>query len=111
MARPGRGTNATRWIRILETFSSRLWEVSEVHLVESVLQGYGHRPRHHTVAVLPLPERTGGGAAQSACRNVLSAAVNDSGWSEWTQWVAPLIVTRRVRGNHCSITGWSSSLT
>lgn len=60
LARPGRGTNATRWIRILETFSSRLWEVSEVHLVESVLQGYGHRPRHHTVAVLPLPERTGG---------------------------------------------------
>ncbi|WOO98761.1 RNA 2',3'-cyclic phosphodiesterase [Micrococcus terreus] len=54
LARPGRGTNATRWIRVLETFSSRLWEVPEVHLVESVLQGHGHRPRHQSVAVLLL---------------------------------------------------------
>lgn len=54
LARPARGTNATRWIRILETFSSRLWEVDEVHLVESVLQGHGRRPRHHSVDVFPL---------------------------------------------------------
>ena len=54
LARPGRGTNATRWIRVLETFSSRLWEVTEVHLVESVLQGHGHRPRHQTVETFTL---------------------------------------------------------
>lgn len=53
LARPGR-TNATRWIRVLETFSARLWTVEEVHLVESVLQGHGHRPRHRIVSSAPL---------------------------------------------------------
>jgi RNA 2',3'-cyclic 3'-phosphodiesterase len=53
LARPGR-VNATRWIRVLETFSSRLWTVDEVHLVESVLQGHGHRPRHRIVSSAPL---------------------------------------------------------
>ncbi len=53
LARPGR-TNATRWIRVLETFTSRIWTVDEVHLVESTLQGYGHRPRHRTVKTVPL---------------------------------------------------------
>lgn len=58
LARPDRGANATRWIRVLETVTSRMWEVTEVHVVESVLQasagGRRHRPRHETVAVLPL---------------------------------------------------------
>ena len=53
LARPGR-TNATRWIRVLETFSAPLWTVDEVHLVESTLQGHGHRPRHRTVMTAPL---------------------------------------------------------
>ncbi|MFC7400917.1 RNA 2',3'-cyclic phosphodiesterase [Citricoccus sp. GCM10030269] len=53
LARPGR-TNATRWIRVLETFSSRIWTVDDVHLLESTLLGHGHRPRHEVVASLPL---------------------------------------------------------
>lgn len=53
LARPRR-RNATRWIRVLETFGSRLWTVEEVHLVESVLQGRGHRPRHRIVATARL---------------------------------------------------------
>ncbi|MGM7668598.1 RNA 2',3'-cyclic phosphodiesterase [Microbacterium sp. A93] len=53
LARPGR-VNATRWIRVLETFSAQMWTVEEVHLVESVLQGHGHRPRHQVVATAPL---------------------------------------------------------
>jgi 2'-5' RNA ligase len=54
VARPPRSENATRWIRVLETFRPPLWTVQEVHLVESVLQGHGHRPRHRTVMTAPL---------------------------------------------------------
>lgn len=56
VARPPRGENATRWIRVLERFSPPLWTVDEVHLVESHLQGHGHRPRHRSVAVFPLAD-------------------------------------------------------
>lgn len=53
LARPGR-INATRWIRVLETLRTPMWTVDEVHLVESVLRGHGHRPRHRIAASFPL---------------------------------------------------------
>lgn len=56
VARPRR-TNATRWIRVLETFGSRIWSLEEMHLVESVLPGRGHRPRHRIIATAPLAPR------------------------------------------------------
>ena len=55
LARSGRPIEATRWLRVLSTYRSEPFEVSELVLVESFLgQGPGNRPRYETVASLPL---------------------------------------------------------
>lgn len=60
LARLRRPVEATRWLRVLDAFTSSAWPVEEVVLVESHLREGAHRrPRHETVARLPLAERTG----------------------------------------------------
>jgi 2'-5' RNA ligase len=55
LARFGRPTEATRWIRALSGLETTEWTVADVALVESHLgQGRGRRPRHETLAELPL---------------------------------------------------------
>ncbi len=57
LARPRRPIEATRWLRILETFRSSTWTVEEVELVASHLgEGPSGRPRYETVATVPLRE-------------------------------------------------------
>lgn len=47
--------DATAWLRVLDTFGSSDWEVSEIALVESFLgEGPRGRARHEVVALLPL---------------------------------------------------------
>ncbi len=46
---------ATRWLRVLDTYRSPTWEVADIELVASYLgEGPGGRPRYDTVARLPL---------------------------------------------------------
>lgn len=48
-------TDATPWLRVLETFASSTWTVDEIALVDSFLgEGRGGRARHEVVARLPL---------------------------------------------------------
>jgi 2'-5' RNA ligase len=55
LARSGRPIEATRWLRVLSTYRSAAFEVSELVLVESHLgQGPGNRPRYDAVASFPL---------------------------------------------------------
>lgn len=55
LARAGRPIEATRWLRVLSTYRSDVFEVGELLLVESFLgQGPGNRPRYETIAALPL---------------------------------------------------------
>ena len=55
LARMRRPVEATRWLRVLSTYRSREFEVSELALVESHLgQGPGNRPRYDVVATFPL---------------------------------------------------------
>lgn len=50
--RPG---DATRWLRVLDTYRSPVWTVDELVLVESHLgQGRGGHPRYADVATFPL---------------------------------------------------------
>lgn len=56
LARPPRQRSAVRWLRVLDTYASRTWPVEEVSLIESLLRGHGHRPRHVEISVLPLGE-------------------------------------------------------
>ena len=55
LARLGRPTNVTRWVRLLESYAGPPWEVTELALVESHL-GEGPRkgPRHEVRATFPL---------------------------------------------------------
>jgi 2'-5' RNA ligase len=51
----GRPIEATRWLRVLETYRSRPFEVREFTLIESHLgEGPGNRPRYETVAAFPV---------------------------------------------------------
>lgn len=51
LARPRRPIEATRWLRVLETFTSRTWRVEEITLIASHLgEGPKRRPRHEVVA-------------------------------------------------------------
>ncbi len=60
LARLRRPVEATKWLRVLDAFVSSAWTVDEVHLVESHLgEGAHRRPRHETVARLPLAQPTG----------------------------------------------------
>ncbi|WP_092918371.1 RNA 2',3'-cyclic phosphodiesterase [Agrococcus baldri] len=54
LARPPRGRSALRWVRVLDTYRSREWQVEEVELIDSQLLGRGRRPLHEVVATLPL---------------------------------------------------------
>ena len=55
LARFGRPVEATRWLRLLETYEGPVWTPGEVVLVESHLpRERGHRPRHEVVDRLPL---------------------------------------------------------
>lgn len=46
---------ATRWLQLLDTWRSRPWVVRDLALVESHLgEGPGGRPRHETIASVPL---------------------------------------------------------
>ncbi len=64
VARPRRPLEATKWLRVLDTYSGPAWEVSEIELVESHLgEGPRGRPRHVTVARLPLGASAATGSA------------------------------------------------
>lgn len=55
LARLNRPVEATRWLRVLSTFRSREFEVTEMALVESHLgEGPGNRPRYEVVGIFPL---------------------------------------------------------
>ena len=55
LARLRRPVEATRWLRVLSTYRSREFEVTDLDLVESHLgQGPGNRPRYDLVASYPL---------------------------------------------------------
>src|SRR3712207_1292979 len=55
LARTTRPVEATRWLRVLDTYHSRPFTVEELVLVESHLgEGPRKRPRYETVATFPL---------------------------------------------------------
>ncbi|SDR75791.1 2'-5' RNA ligase [Agrococcus carbonis] len=54
LARPPRSRSGLRWVRVLDTYRSAEWEVTEVALIGSQLLGRGRRPLHEVVATLPL---------------------------------------------------------
>ncbi|MGA8210758.1 MAG: hypothetical protein WB798_11455, partial [Nocardioidaceae bacterium] len=55
LARCRRPDEATRWLRVLDTYRGPPWQVSQVSLLASHLgEGPGGRPRHEVVEVYPL---------------------------------------------------------
>ena len=55
VARLRRPIEATKWLRVLDTYQSADWVVEHIDLVTSYLgQGPNGRPRYETVATLPL---------------------------------------------------------
>lgn len=55
LARIGRPVDVTKWVRVLDTYRSREFEVDEIALVESHLgEGPRKRPRYDLVATYPL---------------------------------------------------------
>ncbi|MBK8731954.1 MAG: RNA 2',3'-cyclic phosphodiesterase [Actinomycetales bacterium] len=55
VARPARPIEATKWLRILDTYRSPTWTVDSIELVASYLgEGAHRRPRYETVGSLPL---------------------------------------------------------
>ncbi len=55
LARLRRPIEATKWLRVLDTFGSPPWRVEEIELIESHLgEGPRRRPRHETVAAVRL---------------------------------------------------------
>ena len=55
LARLRRPTDVVRWLRLLDTYESRAWEVTEFVLVRSHLgEGPRGRPRYETTGVFPL---------------------------------------------------------
>lgn len=55
VARVARPVEATRWLRVLETYAGPAWRVEEVALVASHLgEGPGGKARHEVVATFPL---------------------------------------------------------
>ncbi len=50
LARLKRPVEATRWLRVLDTYAGPAWEVDEIELIASHLhEGPARRPRHETV--------------------------------------------------------------
>lgn len=59
VARPRRPIDARRWLQVLDTFRSAPWAVREIELIASYLHERPRgRPRHETVARLPLQRRS-----------------------------------------------------
>ena len=59
LARLNRPVEATKWLRVLSTFRSREFQVTELALVESHLgEGPGNRPRYEVVRTFPLGDRS-----------------------------------------------------
>lgn len=57
LARLRRPLEATKWLRILDTFVWGAWSVQEVELIASHLgEGQRRRPRHETIATFPLAD-------------------------------------------------------
>jgi len=55
VARTGRPTEVTSWVRLLDGYAGPRWTADRVHLVASHLgEGPRGRPRYETVAELPL---------------------------------------------------------
>lgn len=55
LARFPRPVDASRWVRVLDTYRGPSWEAAEVVVVQSHLpRERGHRPRHEVLARLPL---------------------------------------------------------
>lgn len=55
LARLGGRSDVTAWLRVLDTFASTAWDVTEIALVDSFLgEGPRGRARHEVVARLPL---------------------------------------------------------
>lgn len=55
VARPARPIEATKWLRILDTYRSPTWRVDSMELIASYLgEGAHRRPRYETIASIPL---------------------------------------------------------
>ncbi len=55
VARLGRPTEVTSWVRLLDAYRGPTWTVDSIDLVASYLgEGPRNRPRYETVATLPL---------------------------------------------------------
>lgn len=60
LARLRRPIDARRWLQVLDTFSGDAWRVDSIELIASYLgEGPHRRPRHETVATLPLRHEGG----------------------------------------------------
>ena len=60
VARLRRPAEATRWIRVLDSYAGPTWLADEVTLVASHLgEGRGHRPRYEHLAHIPLAPPAG----------------------------------------------------
>jgi 2'-5' RNA ligase len=60
VARLRRPIEATRWLRVLDTYASPDWVVDHIELVASFLgEGPTRRPRYESVATLPLRRSDG----------------------------------------------------
>lgn len=67
LARLKRPVEATRWLRILDTYAGRSWEVAEFDLVASHLgDGPNGRPRHQVVETFTLGADVRDGAPDGA---------------------------------------------
>lgn len=67
LARRGRPIEATRWLRILDTYESESWDLAEIVLVRSYLgEGPRGRPRYEVVARFPLTGRRDAATASSS---------------------------------------------
>ncbi|MEO3937166.1 RNA 2',3'-cyclic phosphodiesterase [Dermatophilaceae bacterium Soc4.6] len=63
LARLKRPVEATRWLRVLDTYRGPAWQVDEVELIASHLhEGPSRRPRHETVSRFALGEDARRGA-------------------------------------------------
>lgn len=59
LARLRRPLDATRWLRILDTYDGRPWAATTIELIESHLgQGRGGHPRYETIASLGLDRQS-----------------------------------------------------
>ena len=66
LARMRRPVEATKWIRVLSTYRSDPFRVTELALVESHLgQGPGNRPRYDVVATFPLGREVAGPSSET----------------------------------------------